>query len=514
MLSCVYPLWVQARCIHEADFLFFSGHTETPVRQVSSLSDTTSCAGERLVLTARDNMVSYLWSTDLTTQSIEVFPTVDTLFWVEMVDINDSIIRDSINVTVNPIPLILSSSQDTITMNIGNDTIVWVDVEVGSSILWNTGSSEKIITVNPVEDTKYTVVVSNEAGCTVRKSFLVQVMYFVDIEFSYDTICFGDSTTLINTTQTNDSITAILWDLDSDGQFDDATGDTVRHLFVTSGFHLVGMRIYFLMSGMDATYNAVPVGSIPLVDFEFENACQNTTTNFTNLTVVTTGVANSWLWYFGDGKSDFFANTSNYYTNPGIYDVQLIVESNLGCISDSTKQITIHASPEFVFRTSDDTILNYNDTAFFAAGTSLIVTVEADALYDSVVWADGTNGASITISDEGIYNANVYSKGCSTESRFNAVHTGHSGGGTEIMNLFTPNGDGFNDFWLVNNPDITFPIKVSIYNRSGRSVYSSDSYQNDWDGQSQGNPLPQATYYYIIQDAANQTFKGPVTIIR
>ncbi len=83
-----------------------------------------------------------------------------------------------------------------------------------------------------------------------------------------------------------------------------------------------------------------------------------------------------------------------------------------------------------------------------------------------------------------------------------------------IMNLFTPNGDGYNDLWIVNDPNIIPPFKVNVYNRSGNQVYSSNNYQNTWDGQYNENPLPQATYYYIIEDAAKIIFKGAITIIR
>jgi len=86
--------------------------------------------------------------------------------------------------------------------------------------------------------------------------------------------------------------------------------------------------------------------------------------------------------------------------------------------------------------------------------------------------------------------------------------------GNKIMNLFTPNGDGYNDLWQINDPLIISPAKVNVYNRSGKQIYSSSNYQNNWDGQFEGNPLPQATYYYIIEDASDQVFKGAITIIR
>jgi gliding motility-associated-like protein len=61
-------------------------------------------------------------------------------------------------------------------------------------------------------------------------------------------------------------------------------------------------------------------------------------------------------------------------------------------------------------------------------------------------------------------------------------------------------------------------MDVNVYNRWGALVYHSDNYNNDWDGTYQGKPLPDATYYYVIQvtypGGNEKTFTGNVTIIR
>lgn len=61
-------------------------------------------------------------------------------------------------------------------------------------------------------------------------------------------------------------------------------------------------------------------------------------------------------------------------------------------------------------------------------------------------------------------------------------------------NVFTPNGDGINDFFtLINLDDYPGP-SVKIYNRWGKLVYESESYQNDWDGDN----LKEGTYFYVV----------------
>jgi gliding motility-associated-like protein len=61
-------------------------------------------------------------------------------------------------------------------------------------------------------------------------------------------------------------------------------------------------------------------------------------------------------------------------------------------------------------------------------------------------------------------------------------------------NVFTPNGDGMNDFFTIFHLDDYPDPSVRVYNRWGNLVYESDSYQNDWDG----DDLPVGTYFYVI----------------
>jgi gliding motility-associated-like protein len=90
---------------------------------------------------------------------------------------------------------------------------------------------------------------------------------------------------------------------------------------------------------------------------------------------------------------------------------------------------------------------------------------------------------------------------------------------TEIFTVFTPNGDGVNDYWeMPYQPD----LEVFIYDRWGQLIfhtthYGTDNY-NKWDGKSQknGKNLPIGTYYYIIKPnkVKQNPLNGTVTIIR
>ncbi|MGK6350933.1 Ig-like domain-containing protein [Parapedobacter sp. DT-150] len=84
-----------------------------------------------------------------------------------------------------------------------------------------------------------------------------------------------------------------------------------------------------------------------------------------------------------------------------------------------------------------------------------------------------------------------------------------------IPNLFTPNGDGLNDLFVIKNLLQYQGRELIVLNRWGNQVYKSTNYNNDWDG----NTLAEGTYYYILRVRGSnngewQTHKGAIAIIR
>lgn len=83
-----------------------------------------------------------------------------------------------------------------------------------------------------------------------------------------------------------------------------------------------------------------------------------------------------------------------------------------------------------------------------------------------------------------------------------------------FYNTFTPNGDGNNDTWYIGNIYKYPNNKLEIYNRYGKVVYKASGYLNTWDGQAFGEPLPEGTYFYVLDLGDGKGKKhGDVTII-
>ncbi len=83
-----------------------------------------------------------------------------------------------------------------------------------------------------------------------------------------------------------------------------------------------------------------------------------------------------------------------------------------------------------------------------------------------------------------------------------------------IMNLFTPNNDGINDYWELPEMDAWGKCDVKVYNRWGQLVFDEKNYSNLWDGTSNGKPLPEGPYYFIIDTENAGVVKGTVNIVR
>ncbi len=485
------------------------------------VNDTSICHGDTATLFAPFGMKKYKWSTGDTTRIISVSPSQNTTYTVTVTTTNGQTGSSSAFVVVNPLP-VFSHSPDTVVTPPGKDTLLWVSS--GYNYLWSNGSVDTSIRiVNPVKTEAYWVKVSAVNGCSVKQNFYVVPDYQYHIDFTYDTVCFGDSTTLINRSSARDSVISVSWDLNMDGKYNDGYGDTVIYKFPVAKIYPVAMKIIYKSGSVFVKIHQVPVGSIPKVNFTYSGICApNTTTRFVDSSSVQVGEISQQYWNFGDGKTEYRTNQyayHNYY--PGIYDVTLRITSNYGCYDSLTKKVTIYNQPSIVLLKADGKQVYFDDTVSFARGDSAFLKVQNPTTYDSIIWPGHIVAPDYYLKQTGLFRVIGYRNICAGYAEFIGMYTiggAVPGGGgavsVPVMSVFTPNGDGYNDKWVVKSPEISNPIEVWIYNRAGSLVYHASVYNNDWNGDYNGNPLPQDTYYYLIKDAAGKKFVGYITLIR
>jgi gliding motility-associated-like protein len=93
-----------------------------------------------------------------------------------------------------------------------------------------------------------------------------------------------------------------------------------------------------------------------------------------------------------------------------------------------------------------------------------------------------------------------------------------------LPNIFTPNGDGRNDyFYVIAGKQVSRVASFQILSRWGETIFEISNIapnviQNGWNGTRRGAPVPQGTYIYLIVielvGGEKQTYKGNVTVVR
>lgn len=83
-----------------------------------------------------------------------------------------------------------------------------------------------------------------------------------------------------------------------------------------------------------------------------------------------------------------------------------------------------------------------------------------------------------------------------------------------IPTAISPNADGANDTWVIGGLEDYPDAVVEIYNRWGSLLFSSNDYQNDWNGTYEGENVSAGVYYYVIKLDEDTTYTGSITVIR
>lgn len=86
----------------------------------------------------------------------------------------------------------------------------------------------------------------------------------------------------------------------------------------------------------------------------------------------------------------------------------------------------------------------------------------------------------------------------------------------DIPNVFSPNGDGIHDRWIIRNLEMYDNVRVQIFNRYGSMLFERFTYNssNAWDGNINGNPAPVGPYYYVITYGEGKKLAGVVSVLR
>ena len=84
-----------------------------------------------------------------------------------------------------------------------------------------------------------------------------------------------------------------------------------------------------------------------------------------------------------------------------------------------------------------------------------------------------------------------------------------------IPTLITPNGDAWNEYFVLRGLETLRKTELTIFNRNGAQVYKNSNYDNSWNGLDyNGNELPDDTYFYVMKSQNGKSLSGYIVIRR
>ena len=205
-----------------------------------------------------------------------------------------------------------------------------------------------------------------------------------------------------------------------------------------------------------------------------------------------------------------FIGDSTLACNSGV--VTVTVTDGLGCTAVSTVAVIDDIIPVASFTAipfspvTPGQLINFTSTSSISSGS-----------ITATVWTFGDgNGASGNPVVHSYSTAGTFpvvlivtgSNGCMDTALVNYVVDAI----IEIPNVFTPNGDGVNDFLKFKNLEAFENNNLTIFNRWGKKIFEQDNYKNDWNG----GGFNDGTYFFILSvpEATPNAYKGYIQLMR
>jgi gliding motility-associated-like protein len=424
-------------------------------------------------------------------------------------------ITDQINKTVkvNPNPIAgfyFNETCDTIAVKLENTSYI---TQGQVQYLWHFGDDDTSSIFDPshLYDSSgiYTVrlIATSNFGCADSHIQNLTVHPRPEVDFSNDVVCIGGETGFYNeSTISLGIIDSYLWDF---GDEVNSIVENPSHQYDSNGLYNVMLTTTSDFGCKSSFSKTAQVFEMPYVDFDFENVCFGAAIPFKNQSSIQQSVL-SYEWNYGNGLSTMVQDENYSYEVSGQYLVQLIATSDDGCIDSVSKSVIVYALPEPMILAEEKILSKGYTTTLFATGGSYYawapeVSAESPFAQSTVIRPFESTEYELSVLD---------SNGCEADtSIFIEVLNDYK---LEATNVLTPDNNGKNDFWIIQNIDAYSNATLIILDRWGNTVFEQKAYKNNWGGtNTAGEPLTDGTYYYIVTfEGSDKVYKGAVTILR
>lgn len=200
----------------------------------------------------------------------------------------------------------------------------------------------------------------------------------------------------------------------------------------------------------------------------------------------------SYLWSTGE--------TSNSITVSTAGDYSVLVTNANGC--EKTKKFKVILS--------EPALITGADTKDFS-GDENSVLIQYTGVGNYEFSLDGSffqDAPLFTNVKPGVYNAIARDKnGCGPSNLFQVYVV-------DYPRFFTPNGDGYNDLWVIKNSDQLPYYKIFIFDRYGKLLKQMDQTTLGWNGFFNSQQLPADDYWFDIQFSNGRVVKGHFSLKR
>ncbi|HRW21641.1 MAG TPA: gliding motility-associated C-terminal domain-containing protein, partial [Bacteroidales bacterium] len=361
--------------------------------------------------------------------------------------------------------------------------------------LWSNEDTTQ--TIHNLSSGIYSVEVTDSWGCSGSNSYMIAQPDPIDLSFTTTEVtCFGYE---------DGSATVIASGGTPDYSYEWVTGASSAVLSD------VGAGLYQVL--VTDSHNCEMLGQVEVpgpdspvtINMDIQNiSCFGYHDGAVNLNVEGGTPPYIYNWQIGDYNSNE-ASIENLFE--GIY--YLTVTDNNNCVQETEAIISQPSELDANFVKMDPSCIGNND------GSIEIVAEGGTAPY-TYAWSEGTSGIEyIDGLIEGEYLVTVIdANGCEYELDIIQL-TDVQEECLRIPNAFTPNADGINDTWILENVHLYPRLYIQVFNRWGQALYEAKGTDEPWDGTYNGNPVPAGVYIYIIDIFNGDKPKsGTVTIVR
>jgi len=366
---------------------------------------------------------------------------------------------------------------------------------------------------NPSVTTLYYLSVSSGNGityCSTTDSVLVTVLPSLNLLLEADTqiICPGQRVQLKATAGVGNA--SYLW----------SPSYGISNVNASEVWANPDSSILYIIQASEGACTAsdsiqIQVHPRPVADFTLSQpqGCSPWTVNFSSLSANALGM----LWNFGDGMSSNEINPSHTYVSAGTYDVQLITKGQGAC-ADTVRLpalITIRPTPELELFSDPPAPVEL----YFPNHSEIRFWGKADV---PVQWLWMTGDGNLHSEEQflhkystpGTYFVEIKAldgEGCEVGAKLGPYIVRPAE--LFIPNVFSPNGDGINDYFRVQYDGDELSL-LQIYDRWGILCYESYNIQQGWDGRDlNGNVVTEGVYFYSLRIGSG-SWSGNITLLK